>query len=248
MPSGGSFLVAMLLPVTLPRSFDFHCRVLVCSAPPSAPSWGFPSCGRVPAWSPATPRHAENSFSCLALPLLHTCSPAWGPGAYLRTPCRLQVGAARCCYLQCPDMHPHCIQGLQTLLPRLPHRASSPAESCFAFLLCAPAWSPLHTLAFPTLGATPHRAECPPDSLLFDPQALSAPISRSSCGLGLDLTWAASDCYRSCCVVDGPGIVAFTAPFTLDPCCLRWLRLLVPSLGALRFRATADQTSSPVRT
>ena len=94
--------------------------------------------------------------------------------------------------------------------------------------------------------ATPRRVSA--RSLLFDSQALSDPISRSSCGLGLDPPWAASDCYRSCCVVDGSGIVAFTAPFTLDPCCLRWLRLLVPSLGALRFQATADQTSSPVRT
>ena len=60
--------------------------------------------------------------------------------------------------------------------------------------------------------------------------------------------WAASDCYRSCCVVDASGIVASTAPSALYSCSLRWLRLHVPSLGVLRSRATADQTATPIRT
>ena len=217
-----------------------------------APSWGLShSYSSAPAWLPpavfplgAQPHLAMlRALSRLAPPLLPHLSSRMGPG---RLPTHSLQIAGRSSSLLLPPVPGHA----SSLQPGFADSAATASSlrvlSCGVLLRLPPLCSRLEPAAHSRLphawgNATPRRVSA--RSLLFDSQALSDPISRSSCGLGLDPPWAASDCYRSCCVVDGSGIVAFTAPSTLDPCCLRWLRLLVPSLGALRFQATADQTS-----
>ena len=194
--------------------------------PFSAPSWGLLGCG-------LPPRLGCVDFEVLPArpqpPLLLRSAPAWSQS--VRTAAILALQHPSFCQARRPAYTP----------------PTSPRS--------APAWSPLPPEQPQVTCAAPHPLPCsfcfvPPPGASHCTAGSHIVSARlwSSRGLGLDPTWAVYDCHRPCCVVDGSGTVAFPAPSTLDPCCFRWLRLLVPSLGALRLQATADQTPSPVRT